>query len=378
MRVLHFLKDSVLPRTVFLPFLFARLLLLPAEALRWFRGTRRDKTLTHLCIEAGERGWQLLEFKELFESAIEYLGKSAVSKVEISKKYSYPSQVKRGVGAFNPSHYVYDPRTGSQTWWQGLLEALSIAWILHIRDIIPICIVTDISTRLWRAQVAVVTARRGLVINYISAKAVAPIFPHRRLIGPVLMPLSERTLLELDSLRSKIPQHSPARAIFTGSLYEPRTSTLEQIRVGLEQIGLTLDIQGRTLGSPRVSDAEYWSRLCNASILVTTVEQVAGTPGMDWTWIPSLLYRFIEATAAGALLVVPEVPGMHRYFTPGVHFIPFSTAEHAVQLIAHYLGDEAERKRIARQGYEHACNLVKSRMYWATIDAALGTDGLTG
>lgn len=373
-------KDEILPRTVFIPYYVARLGIGPVGFLRRqldsLRASPAADRLPRLCIESGIRGWELLEYKELYASACEYLGTAQVHKVAIDREQDYISQVRAAFDTYRPTHYLYDPRTGSQGTVKGLAEAFQMSLLLSTRNVVPIALLTDLAIRRWRAQCGVVTANRGITVNYLSSRVIHPIFPHRRLIGPHLFPLSASTLDALVKMRERKQESDPPTAVFAGSLYEPRTTKLRLIKEGLAARGLQLEMKGREIGSTRFSDEDYWSRLMNASLIVTTADQIQAE-GLDWTWVQHLLYRYLETLACGTLLVAPEIPGVRRYFTPGVHFVPFKSTEEAVEVIAHYLENRDARERIAAQGHERAQELVRSRAYWCGIDVALLHDSLT-
>jgi len=376
-RVRAWYRDSLLPRIVFIPFWIMRLAPIPFGACRWAcaKGLEGIKS-KRLCIEAGIKGWELIEFKELYMSACEYLGSDRVHKLKVTQDEPYLAQVRKALEDIRPTHYVYDPRTGSQDRGTGLWQAFMIAFLLHVRGITPIAFLSDLAVRSWRAQSAVVTAKRGTVVCFLSAREVYPIFPHRRLVGPSLMPLSEMTVEYLGTLSEQRFESPAPKALFAGSLYEPRTSTLRAIAEGLEARGFALEIRGRKLGSPRVSDSDYWSMLINAALVVTTADQIK-TSETDWTWIQHLVYRYLEVTACGTLLVAPEIPGVQRFLSPGKHFVSFTSPAHAVEVIEYYLSNEAERKKIAQQGRARAQALVSARSFWTGVDIGLGKDSLT-
>jgi len=352
-----------------------RIILLPISIIGKLQHNHRINT-SILCIEAGARGWESIEFKELYTSACEYLGQDRVHKVIINRDINYFKQFKNTLKSLRPTHYFYDPRTGSQHGLKALVEAFRISVALSIRNIHAIIILTDPSVRRWRAQSSMVTARQGIVFTSISAKAIAPIFPHRRLVGPSLMPLSAKTLQSLVEMRSSLQQNESHSALFSGSLYEPRTSMLNTMASQLQEKGFKLEIRGRVAGGPRISDEAYWSGIICAPLIVTTADQIISDE-YDWTWIPQMVYRYLEVMAAGTLLVAPEVPGLRRYFIPEIHFASFSTVEEAAQVIAYYLTHPKERKILAAKGAERARSLILGRSYWISVDAALGTNSLT-
>ena len=372
-----FIRDWLTPRVVFLPYWLNWCLLFFLDAARMVaqKESGRDKP-SMLCIEAGSKGWEIIEYQELYASACDYLGSDQVHKVVIDPDINYLGQLKSILVHQSPTHYLYSPRTGSQNPVIGLYQSFRISFLLHWYNVIPIASLTDLPVRTWRAQCAVVTAKSGIVVGLMSPKEVYPIFPHGRLIGPSLMPFSQATMKRLNDLSSDRSQGQQPTAIFTGSLYEPRTSVLEEIGNGLKERGLQLEMKGRRLENKRVPDSEYWQTLINASLVVTTADQIAET-GRDWTWLPHFIYRYTEVLACGRLLVAPDIPGIRRYFIPGIHFVAFSSPEQAVEAIAHHLNNEAELEKIAAQGKEKAQALINAHTFWNCIDTGLGKDSLT-
>lgn len=373
-RAYQWFKETLLPKTVFLPFWIARLI--PAGPFGLSQMKKEKGIHTKLLIEAGVMGWQSIEFKEMYTSACEYIGCTQVFKLAIEKDKNYPAQVRHALDRIRPTHYLYDPRTASQFWLKGLLESFAVALGLRKRGVVPIALLTDFSHRLWRAQSAVVTAKQGVVISCLSPKEGFPIFPHGRLAGPTLMPLSCKTMDFLDALKREVPDSHKKKATFIGSLYEPRITILNHIKCKLADQGYILDIHGRPVGGKRRPDDEYWARLSHSYLILTTAEQI-DLPINDWQWITQLTYRYMETMAAGSLLVAPEIPGVRRFFIPDEHFVSFKSPEHAVQKIEYYLSHEPERHRIAECGRKRARQIVDLHLFWVCVDAALGKDALT-
>lgn len=366
----------LLPRIVYLPYIISKCVLCFFSIAHNLMGRRRTHTsISTLCIEAGVRGWESIEFKELYQSAAEYLQPEHVNKLIVKPEQDYVQQVAEILSTHRITHYLYDPRTGSQSLWPGLWQSIRVALLLQKYNVVPIVLLTDLSVRTWRAQGAIVSARRGLVVCFMAPRRVGPIFPHGRLLGPCLMPFSAATRQMLDSLIGQKPHHATPRALFAGSLYEPRTTTLEVICSGLAERGLVFEIKGREIGTARVSDREYWLRLCHSDIIVTTADQMI-QGGTDWTEIPHLVYRYLEVLASGALLVAHDVPSVRRYFTPGVHFVAFDSADNAIKVITHYLENDYDRLAIARKGKERADALISARSFWMLVDSSLGSDSL--
>ena len=269
--------------------------------LRWFAassalsgGAGRGSAL---CIEAGIRGWESIEFRELAQSGREFIGNDNVSLVTIDPTRGYVGQIFQALRSTRPTHYLYDPRTGSQRAFVGFMQAAAILAAFEVFDVVPIGYGTDISLRPHRAQIALITARRGVCVCFMSDSHVKAMFPHQRVVGPALMPLSKRTFQQI-GLTAKRLQKRPTgnKVSFVGSMYEPRTTTLNEIQKGLAERGIDLEIIGRRPGGQRVPDDEYWARLIRSTVTLTTTAQVR-TRKMDYAWVNQLVYRVTEALA---------------------------------------------------------------------------------
>ena len=333
---------------------------------------------TSLIIEAGERGWASIEFKELYQSGVEFLGDDRVSKLVIDKSKPYFPQVRSAVIEQRPTHYLYDPRTGAQEYGKGLIESICLGFLFARHGVVPIVLLTDLSYRIWRCKSAAVSATSGVVVTFMAPKKVQPIFPHRRLAGPSLMPFSQKLLRELTAARKTLVKTGDIADVvrFTGSLYEPRTSFLNELEAKLKDEGIKLEILGRELGSQRVSDEEYWNRLASCRLVVTTAVQAA-QPGIDWEWVPHLVYRYLEVMAAGNALLAPTVPCIERYFRAGVHYVPFDSLESAVSAASYYHKHPRQLEAIRKAGQKRATELIAVHSFWVQIDTALGYEALS-
>ena len=342
------------------------------------RAVMRNDVPSCLAIEAGQQGWSSIEFKELERSATEFLGKTGFIKVTVDKSKPYVPQVRKVICNPMVTHYLYDPRTGSQNFLTGMSESIHIAFLMARYRVVPVVYLTDLSVRLWRCQAAVVSVIRGVVITFMMPKRVQAIFPHRRLVGPSLMPLSVETLERLQKTRIDLIASNSIKNLvrFSGSLYEPRTSFLRQFESMLALTNHQSEILGRDLGSIRVTDDEYWRRLSSAAIVITTSEQAIQS-GTDMVWIPHLVYRYLEVLASGSLLLAATVPGISRYFEPGKHFVSYDSIGDAVKKASYYLDNSKEAEKIRTAGHQKAVNLIRSHTFWVQIDTALGSESFT-
>jgi hypothetical protein len=340
-----------------------------------FKKKEKKSKQTKLCIEAGEKGWESIEFKEYYQSACEYMGSEHVIKLILRQNQTYINEVNSTVKRREVTHYFYDPRTGSQDFWRGILESLKIAILFKRENITPICLSTDLAVRRWRIQAAIVTSVSGIVICFMSSKEMEEIFPHKRLSGPNVMPFSKQTYDKINNINQQEKNSGKEEVVFSGSLYEPRTATLKYIEQGLKIKDINFKIYGRNLGSKRVSDEDYWKRLINTEIVFTTADQMI-QKGTDFTHVRHVVYRYLEVLVTGSMLVAQDVPGIRRFFTPGVHYVAYKNNEDAIELISYYIKNKVEALKIAKEGQEKANSIIESKVFWLMIDAALGTKSL--
>lgn len=377
---MSFIRSVFFARLPWVNFLVTYLLIRIFRLLPGFY-LRQAQPLTmkcYLAIEAGAQGWNAIEFKELYRSASEYFGADSVMRVVIDRASPYTPQVEEVLSNRQITHYLYDPRTGRQDFWGAFSESVHIAILLARYRVTPVVYLTDLSYRLWRCQAAAASAVNGAVVTFMMPKQVQPIFPHRRLVGPSLMPFSIETLDNLQRSRLElVAANSMQRVVrFTGSLYEPRTTFLRHFKEELANTDHRVEVLGRELGSPRVTDEEYWRRLSSAAIVITTADQ-AVQAGTDWTWIPHLVYRYLEVLASGSLLLAPPVPGVSRYFQPGKHFVGFESLEDAIEKARFYLDHPKEAETIRMAGHEKAAQLIRIHSFWLQIDTALGSESFS-
>ena len=331
-----------------------------------------------IVIEAGERGWNSIELKELYQSAREYLGEDSVLRLVVDRNMVYQRQVNRLLSMnTDVTHYLYDPRTGraedKQNLWNALTDSVSMALLLRRYGITPVILLTDIGYRYWRYQAAAVSAQTGVVVSFMSNKLSQAMFPHSRLIGPSIFPMSQATLYYLMDLRETLEAEGKIekKVRFTGSLYEPRASFMREFE---RLLGPAADICGRELGSARKPDAAYWHLIASAEIVITTASQSYNS-NRDLPHVLHMVYRYIEVLACGSLLLAPAVPGVMNYFTPGIHFVPFESVQDAHDKAVYYLEANEQADRIRLEGQRRAKALIESRVFWLQINAALGPKG---
>lgn len=357
-------RDTLLPRAVFPVYAVAWLGLVPARSWRRPPLDRRIR----IAVESGRIGWTHVFYEELWQSLVEYAESAELTRVVVDRDAPYAPQARAWTTAAGLTHAVIDLRTGPQDWRGGLASAFGIAWRLGRRGVAPIVLLTDASLRRHRAQAAIITAHRGVVVTFMDRHRVRRMFPHRRIIGPLPMPVSRR---RLDALPPAADQ-GDGTVVFIGSVYPPRSVFLERLGERLSERGVALRINGDKYGT---SNEDYWRTLATSGVLVTTTLQGMPRDSMDWIWIQQLVFRFSEALAAGAVLAAPAVEGADRFFTPGEDFAPFGSLDEAVEVLARLATDPSERARLRVRGGATGRRLVQEQVFWRLIDESLASAG---
>jgi len=381
---LQVFKDILKPYfAVWLPYMVTLIITWPIQkyhrVIKTLKKISSPNTFSEplLCLEAGEKGWEIIEYKELYQSALEYIGEERLVRFVVKPNEPYLKQLVQFLDE-NPNitHYGWSPRTGEQHWFKGLVEAFKISIMLSKRGITPIAFLTDMLVRRWRAKAVIVTASKGVVVTLMSPIDVSIMCPHKRFIGPYIMPFSKKTLDHLVDMKNKSTSKK-AGAVVVGALYEPRKSIIESIQEKLlESSDHQITVNGRALDGQRSSDDDYWAKMVNSNIVITTSNVMDGGLGYDWPWKEHFVYRYMEVLASGSLLAAPNLPGLELYFTEGEHFIGFSTEQEAAEKVQYYLENEDEAIKISNKGFERAKSFVESRSFWLSIDIFLSKDGL--
>lgn len=370
-------RDRILPRLIIPIFWLYWILLLPAVVLgaRQRRAFRRGSH--RISIESGKIGWTQVFFEELVATARDYVGADRVCQHVIDREQPYLPQLRANLDRDRPSHVILDVRTPGQSWPKTLRESFAASWSVLNRGMIPVVIMTDAFFRRQRLHAAVLSAHRGVVVTWASADIVRQIFPHRRLIGPHIMPISRARLDWLEELAAERRQRGDAngRVVrFIGHVYSPRKDFLEAVSTRLEPRGISVRVDGDKAGT---SNDAYWRALVDSDVVVTTTLQGPDRSFMDWIWVQQAVFRFLESMAAGAALVASEVPGIERYFVPGTEFIEFMAVDEAVEAINSLVNDADRREMVISHGHAKAAALIRSDAFWTVIDAALGADAFT-
>ena len=344
------------------------LLLHPFFLLTYFK---KQKNPIKLLIEAGPKGWESIEYKELFQSSVEFIGNASITrKVHSSTFETVKTMYKNKI-----THFLYDPRTGDDGRFAIYPKAIFLSLFCCIFNITPIAYLTDASDRRWRTAAIFVTAAKGVIVTFIKPSYVRELFFHNRVIGPSLVPLSNKLLTNL--LEKKVDwEKRHSNIVFSGLLYEPRKTLLLSIKNELIKNDIIFDIRGRERGAERISDDEYWNNFSSYKYVITTTSQISD-PNYDRTDVAQLVYRFLEATACGSCLIAEPVPGSEIYFENNKNIFFFESKEDLVDFLIHdKQSNYSISKSIAQNGSSLAISLIKTSSFWVNVNYALGKNSL--
>lgn len=327
---------------------------------------------SRLMLYAGPRGWENIEYQELLASAEEDGRISEVVPVTASARWRSVHCALQLL-LVRPSHFFYDPRWGAQSRFWGFLEGRLLWAILTMLQCVPISLLNNLPERGWRRKISLVNGRRGICLVLVSPEVGARFAPEIvDQVGPMPMPFSGSRLKNLKLNWRDYDNHSSESGIeisFVGSLYEPRASILKNAKEKLAEAGVELLISGRELQNSKIGPEQYFSLLSRSPHTFTTAEQAL--TGSEDSFPIHLVYRYIEALAAGTLLIAPAVEGAERYFTPGVHFLESPNLLHLSREVPSKLRDGELVRTIRNAGRERVEELVKSGFFWSRIDTEL-------
>jgi hypothetical protein len=330
---------------------------------------------TKVLIEAGIVGWDSVFYSEFKDSLKDYINPDFVKVSQIDRSEHYLRQVVRNLNFEKPTHFCIDPRTGAQKKFQALFESLVLSVLFGYFKIVPIVILTDASIRTWRFQSIVLTAGRGVIVTFLNAKSMGRLFPHKRVIGPIFMPVSQERLRFLEHQNKEFSKNKNESfnqsVFFLGSLYPKRAEFFESVNSELNKMGSKVQILVESKSS-KVSVEEYWKRIVECQFLISTgFQQESSDYKMDRPDLSQLVFRVSEALSAGKFLFSTSFVGVEMYFVEDVHFVSFRNFQEAAQKIEFYSKNPMLAKQIAISGRKRMQDLTSDFEFWKTVDRFL-------
>jgi len=89
--------------------------------------------------------------------------------------------------------------------------------------------------------------------------------------------------------------------------------------------------------------------------------------GMGGDGIPHSKGRIFEATLCGAMLLDSQSSETDLWFEPFVDYVPFVNDDDLVEKARYYLTHDAEREKIAKNGYQKAQHKYTAELFWRTV-----------
>jgi hypothetical protein len=312
---------------------------------------------------------------EAWQTALELLGASSVSFLDVAKGESWESWVPRLVEKANAvgathiiTHIESDPGSESSTWhWD-----LAWAELLRSWDGILLGVMFD-SAYYWISAQSRRLARmspRFMVVD-ICTPMDGSMRRGRCEVGPVNMPMSA---VSLDLVRQRCAGIDKVWDVsFIGVLYPHRVEALEELRnrglsvaVNPHRSDDARDYAGTKVDQP--SWLDYMAALA-ASRITINFSQSNATP------VQQLKTRVIEAMLAGTVLATDDVDRTSRFFTPGEDYLYFRDLDDLPNVISRALAEPGLMEVIPARVAERARYLA-NRGFWEAIDAGLERRGL--
>jgi len=337
----------------------------------------RDRSIaTRFAFYAGSAGWENTEYVELLASAGEAMGTEAVVPVVAPPRRRLLHCVIFLVRA-RPSHFFYDPRWGLQGRVGAQFEGCVIGATLALIRCVPVSLLNDLPEVNWRKKISLVNGNRGICVVLVDPEIGQIYAPEiKNQVGPMPMALSMQRLQYLKKrwrAYEQKPNTGSLKIGFVGSLYEPRTSILNEAKSRLKPKGLDLVIHGRSLGDPKIGANQYFELLAQAPLTFTTADQAQTESTLNFPI--HLVYRYIEALASGTALIAPSVPGAEIYFVPGIHYIECPDLDYLVEKIPSELSDWKGIEKVREHGRARVEELVAAKFFWTRIDRELASRG---
>lgn len=338
-----------------------------------FRNRKKNETKI-VAIEAGKLGMKSVFYEELVDSAKEFYGTNKVIEFTINREKSYLKQSYRNIRVYKPNLLIVDPRTGSQFWPRAYLQTMIILIFSRVFNFTPIVILTDASILLWRIQAIMLTANRkskGVIVTFLDYKKFKFLFPHSRIIGPSLIPISKQRIAQIEimsksNIRKSITNKSYIH--FLGSLYNKRKIFFDEMNILLgESTAETTILMSKKDKFP--SSNEYWNFLVENPISITTTF-IEKNPKYyyDRSDINQLVFRISEALAVGNFLFCQFFPGISEIFTDGKEMCIYYNKEDLLKKIVYYFENQEEMVSVSKTGNEFYKELARKNFFWTEIE----------
>ena len=326
----------------------------------------------NIVIEGGVRAWNSNYFIELENSLFEFIEPDTeITKLIIPRRKFYVLYIYKCLRNRNITHYVHDPRTGSQNSFIAVLESFILTFLFAYYRITLISILTDCSIRQWRFQSSIVTINTGVIVTLLEIKYFGKLLKNYRIIGSSLMPLSISTFETIDQIDKKYSNANTEvnhNLYFLGSMYGYRKHFFKEVNLlsNLSEKIPFIEYEAKSDGDY----LEYWEKLIKKGNIITTCAQVKSARyKFDLPDLPQIVFRITEVLASGSLLFCFPVPGLQKYFKEGEDYIPILENSHYLHSLQSKFTDITKnRLSISTNAKNIMKNYVYSQTFWRNID----------
>lgn len=312
---------------------------------------------------------------EAWQTAIEILGASSVSFLDVAKGESWESWIPRLVEKANAvgathiiTHIESDPGSESSTWhWD-------VAWteLLRSWDGVLLGVMFD-SAYYWISAQSRRLARmspRFMVVD-ICMPMDGSMRRGRSEVGPVNMPMST---VSLDLVRQRCAGIDKTWDVsFIGVLYPHRVEALEELRKRRLSVAVNPHRSDdardyATTKADQPSWLDFMAALAASRVTVNFAQSNAAP-------VQQLKTRVIEAMLAGTVLATDDVDRTSRFFLPGEDYLYFRDIDDLPDVILRALADPEALKATSERVRPRA-EMLANRGFWEAIDVGLERRGL--
>jgi glycosyltransferase involved in cell wall biosynthesis len=300
---------------------------------------------------------------DIAESLPEYCGAGNVTILEVLKYDNIVYAIEESLKSDDFSHIILDTRVmlainGFVNVVKSLYNCCSIARLSYEHNAVCLCGMTDLQPG-YKLHAELLTSYGGLAIGWSDKSSGFFKFRHKRFVGPLFTPKSQKTIKKLmNSSLDGIPKSDVA---IVGGDYEPRKSLVEKLDVWMKNNSILHYISTQKSLEP----ITYLNIFRNSKISFNT----------NWVVGRKDKYHFVgrnfEIALTGSLLLTQKCYGLDLYLEEGNDYIAFDDFDDLTKKIDYYLSHEKQRLKIAKSGQQKVLELFNTNFVWNEINKAL-------
>ena len=299
-------------------------------------------------------------FYELIETARDRYGPDAVNHLRVdSGSNGWQDAVVGAAKELNPSHILcqieIDPDGSGEWTYDILLSKLRKFWSGTF-----VMLLYDSVYHLHLARLDRITRRDPSCLVAAIDRDVTGLYRgNAHCIGPLLLPISRRSIDLLDASTSTSGQSIDGDISFVGATYDYRAKLLDE----LTQVGIRVSANPQIDNEGTSSYPSYIGALsASGSTLNFARAHIFN--------IPQLKCRVLEASAFGCVVFSDDEKLTGTYFTPGQEFVFFHSPED-LRMKLDYYKNHGEALEEIRVNARAKARVLASVSFWDEIDAGL-------